>query len=122
MARTFNYQGPSSPIAIGALPDLEPNGNPPAADRIFSSPKLTENDQQASAVHYGVVMSGVGSVDVTVWVQDKKSGNWFQTVTQTGLANFDLIEVVGVAGADLFFQFTNPAGFATITMRAESVP
>lgn len=119
MARSFNYE--SAVIAFGSLPDADPNTAPPAAPRIFAAPSLTEDRQQAGAVQYAVDMDVAGTVDVTVWVKDRKSGKWFQTVTATGVADKDLLEVVGVPGADLFFQLTNPAGFGTIQLFAESV-
>lgn len=124
MSRAFNYQSPV--IAIGALPDASPNTGGsafPPANRIFAAPSRTEDqDQLATAVQYGVDMDVAGSVDVTIWVQDRRTSKWFQTVTRTGVVDDDLLELVGVAGADIFFQLTNPAGFATIQIFSESVP
>lgn len=116
MPRKFDYQGPS--IAIGALPDAEPNGTPPVANRIHKSLRRNR-DGDATVVQYGLIMNVPGTVDVTVWVQDDTSEEWFSTVTEVGVANNQLFEIVAVAGADLFLQLTNPAGFATVQVVAE---
>jgi hypothetical protein len=117
--RSFDYNSPS--IAIGALPDANPNTTPPAASRVFKSPERSERDEACSTVQYGLVMNAAGTVDVTVWVHDRRSDNWFATTTEVGVANDQLMEVVGIAGANVFFQLTNPATFATVVIAAEAV-
>ncbi len=120
MGRAFNFQ--RTGVAIGSLPDADPNVSLPASGDIFNSPGKTEDGRPATSVQFGVDMDVAGTVDITPWAQDENSGVWFQAVTRTGVTNKDILEVVGWAGMDVFVQLTNPAGFGTIAVRAESVP
>jgi len=120
MGRAFNYQGPS--VDAGELPDPDPNITPPDADRIFDSPPKTERNGDATTVQWALDMDVAGSADVTVWLRDRVTGTWFRTATQSGATDKEMFEVTGVAGAELFFQLTNPATFATVIVVAESAP
>lgn len=120
MGRNFNFQRIG--VAIGSLPDAEPNGTPPPSVDVFNSPGKTEEGAAAGAVQFGVSMNVAGTVDITLWMQDENSSVWFKAVTEVGVADKDFLEVVGVVGMAIFFQLTNPAGFATIALHAEVTP
>ena len=120
MGRAFNFQ--RTGIAIGSLPDADPNVATPAPADVFQSPGKTEDNRPATSVQFGVDMDVAGTVDITPWMQDERSGVWFNAATELGVTDKQFFEVVGAAGMDVFFQLTNPATFATIGVHAESVP
>ncbi|HUU92498.1 MAG TPA: hypothetical protein VM238_14970 [Phycisphaerae bacterium] len=119
MARSFNHQGPS--IAIGSLPDPSPNTTPPASNRIFNSGERAERGQEASTIQYALDMNTAGTADVTLWVKDRTTGKWYATATEIGVGDKELMEIVGLAGHEIFFQLTTAVTFATVAVRAEAV-
>ncbi len=120
MARAWNYK--SGSIAVGALPDPDPNTTPPDAARIFDAPQLTERNGQATTVQWALDMDVAGTATVTVWIHEKRTDTWFKTAPIAAVADKEIYEVDGAPGAEIFFQLTAPAGFATVEIFAESVP
>lgn len=118
--RHWPYASPS--IAIGALPDADPNMTPPAPARVFDASGRTGRGVPAGAIHWTLDMDTAGTADVTLWIQDRTSTKWFSVATELAVGDKAVFEMTGAPGAKIFFQLTNPATFATVVVRAVEVP